>query len=360
MVYNYQEGTINMNITKQYLQDYSIDAVWLHKTVNVRYQTGFTGEDTDALITPGSRHLITDARYTEQARKECPNWEVYNHGGHLIAELQRQCEKHKIQRLGVELSAVSAAQYLAFRKAVPDVEVIEIDADQLRQVKTEEEIHAIQQACSIADRALHEILSIIRVGQTENELRIALERAMLAHGSEKTSFSTIVASGYRSAMPHGIASDKVVQDGEFITFDFGAVYHGYHSDMTRTFVVGRESPEQRRIYNAVLQAQQLACDSIRPGMQGSEPDELVRSMLEKHKLATYFTHSLGHSLGLEIHEGPTLSPRETRTLETGMVVTVEPGVYIPDFGGVRIEDTTVVRENGLQLLTQFSKNLVEL
>ncbi len=349
-----------MNISEHVLTQFTVDAVWLHKSVNVRYQSGFTGDDTDALIAAERHCLLTDARYTQQAREECPQWEIIDHQGRLTGALKAQCEHLGVRRLGVEMQAISAAQYRQLQQEMPTVELIDTDTDQLRQIKSEDEIASIQHACRIGDRALQDILPLIRAGVTENELRRELERAMLAHGSERTAFTTIVASGYRSAMPHGIASDKVVADGEFITFDFGAVYRGYHSDMTRTFVVGHASPEQRRMYHAVLHAQEAACAMIRPGMAGNEPDALVRRLLAKDGLSSYFTHALGHSVGLEIHEGPNLSPRESRKLVAGMVVTVEPGVYIPGFGGLRIEDTTVVREDGLQLLTQFPKELVEL
>lgn len=349
-----------MNITTQVFESFSVDALWLHKSVNVRYQSGFTGDDTDAFISNGRRCLLTDARYTEQAKAECPDWEAVDHHGKLTDALAACCHRQGIRRLGIEMRAVTAAQYVELQKALPDVELIDADTDRLRQIKTEEEITAIRHACEIGDRALQDILPLIRSGVTEHVLRAELERAMLAHGSEQTAFTTIVASGYRSAMPHGIASDKVVEDGDFITFDFGAVYHGYHSDMTRSFVVGKATERQRHLYHAVLRAQEAACKMIRPGMAGSEPDQTVRDMLKQDGLETYFSHSLGHSVGLEIHEGPNLSPRETRTLAEGMVVTVEPGVYIAGFGGLRIEDTTVVREDGLQLLTQFPKELVEL
>lgn len=349
-----------MNITRQILESFSVDAVWLHKAVNVRYQSGFTGDDTDAFITADQHSLFTDARYTEQANEECPDWDIVDHHGRLTEQLATYCRRLGIRRLGMEMHTVTAAQYIQLRQALPDVELVDADTDGLRQIKTEEEIGFLQQACAIGDQALHDILPLIRSGATENQLRAELERSMLAHGSERTAFTTIVASGYRSAMPHGIASDKMVEDGDFITFDFGAVYRGYHSDMTRTFVVGPASERQRRMYHAVLRAQEAACAMIRPGLIGSAPDQTVRDMLANDELASYFTHSLGHSVGLEIHEGPNLSPRETRTLAAGMVVTVEPGVYIPGFGGLRIEDTTVVREDGLQLLTQFPKELVEL
>lgn len=346
---------------QEVLQQYApCDALWVHKEENVRYLSGFTGDSTDLLVTASECFLLTDSRYTEQAAEESPGWQVIDHRGRLTTVLQELCTEQGVQLLGLEEDALSFGLYRRWQAADPAREWRAVSLDRLRQVKTEAEIDSLRQACAISAAALTDILPVIRAGRTENEVRIALEKAMLDRGSERPSFATIVASGVRSALPHGTATDKVIEVGDFMTLDFGAVYAGYHADMTRTFVVGVASARQRELYAAVLQAQEAAVAAARAGSEACMMDAAARDVLREACLVDYFTHSTGHGVGLEIHEEPRISHLSREILTDGMVITAEPGVYIPAYGGLRIEDSLVVRGDKAEILTDFPKELIEL
>ncbi|MGI8969099.1 MAG: M24 family metallopeptidase, partial [Dehalococcoidia bacterium] len=237
----------------------------------------------------------------------------------------------------------------------PTEEIVET----LRRVKDEGEIDLTRAACGIVDCAFEFIVTLVRPGVSERELATELEYFMKKAGSEKEAFDTIVASGARSALPHGRASEKLLEAGDFITFDFGARVGGYHSDITRTVVLGTASERQREIYQVVLDAQQAALAALRPGMTGKEADQVARDLIAAHGYGEQFGHGLGHSLGRHVHDGGGLSQRVEMTLEAGMVLTVEPGVYLENWGGVRIEDDVVLRDNGAEILTHAPKELIE-
>ena len=235
------------------------------------------------------------------------------------------------------------------------------DLDALRQVKDGGEIGYIRRACAIADKAFEDIVHFIRPGRTEIEVAARLEQVMREAGSEKPSFDTIVASGLRGSMPHGTATEKVIEAGDFVTMDYGAKFEGYCSDITRTVCVGEATARQREVYEAVLGTQEMVLAAIAPGKSGKEIDAASREFLKKYDLAQYFGHGLGHSLGLEIHEEPRLSPSSTcEHLMPGMLITDEPGVYLPGWGGLRIEDTVLVTKTGSERLTKSSKALLEI
>ena len=204
------------------------------------------------------------------------------------------------------------------------------------------------------------MLPQLRVGMTENEARIILETEMLQRGSREPSFATIVASGYRSSMPHGVASDKVMERGDFVTFDFGAMYNGYHSDMTRTIVLGKATDLQKKLYSVVLEAQMRGVAGVKAGVSGKEIDTICREYIQEQGYGSYFGHGTGHGVGLDIHELPVASPRSNDILASNMVVTVEPGIYLPGEMGLRIEDTVIVTEEGCEILSQTPKELIEL
>ena len=234
------------------------------------------------------------------------------------------------------------------------------DLTSLRAVKEPYELKATRKASNIADRAFADLLPYIKPGVTEKELAARLESNMLLLGSEEKSFTTIVASGRRSAMPHGTASPKVIEAGDFVTFDFGAVWEGYHSDITRTVVVGKASQAQKDFYHLILEGQKLGVSLVKAGVSRREVDFAVRNYFARYHVSQYFTHSLGHGTGLEIHEQPVLSPKSTGVLEENMIVTVEPGLYIEGKFGVRIEDSVAVTANGCEILTKTPKELMEL
>lgn len=341
-----------------FLKEQAVDAALIQKNENIRYISGFTGEDSFLLLTPDERYLITDSRYTEQAREEARIFSVVNHQGKLTETVARLISSSHARRLGIE-TMMTYKMYLALSELLKETEFVFCEPDRLRRIKTEEELALIGEACRISDEGFRRIVPLISAGKTEAELRTALECAMLEAGSEGKSFDTIVASGGRSAYPHGTATEKVVEEGDLITFDFGAIYKGYHSDITRTVAVGQISDRQRFLYDAVLDCVLYIEGLMKAGLKACEVDAKAREFLKGKELGQYFTHALGHSVGLEIHESPVLAPRDHSVLEAGMTETVEPGVYIPGTGGVRIEDTVVLMENGISILTKFPKTFLK-
>lgn len=351
---------MTMDIQEQissFLKESGIDGAFIQKDENCRYISGFTGSDSFLFLTPGGLYLLTDSRYTQQAVKEAPDFEVVDYQGHLADTAARLAAEHGIRRLGVE-EGMTWKQYLAFHDAVKDCEMVFCQPDTLRRVKTAQELELMQEACRISDEGFRKTVPFIKAGRTERELRSILECAMLEEGSDGKSFDTIVASGERSAFPHGTATDKVVEDGDLITFDFGAIYRGYHSDITRTVAVGSLTDRRRFIYDSVLACNEHIESIMKAGVKACDMDAEARRFLKEKELDIWFIHALGHSVGLEIHENPVLAPRDHTVLEENMTETVEPGVYIPGVGGVRIEDTTVILKDGIRILTKFPKALI--
>jgi len=342
------------------MKEKDIEAFVIYKFVNVTYITGFTGDDSVALVTHNKAIFITDGRYTEQAQKEVKDFEVIEHKTGIKEVLKEYIKTLEIKKLAFEEN-ISYGQYRELKELleielIPQANLVET----LRMVKDEEEIENIKKAQNITDRAFEHLLKFIKVGMTEKEVALELEYFMKKQGAEDLSFDTIVASGKRSSLPHGKASEKVIEKGDFVTIDFGCKVGGYCSDMTRTIVMGKASEKQKEIYNIVLEAQQKAIDNIRAGITSKEADLLARSVIEEKGYGQYFSHSLGHGVGLEVHEAPSLSFKKEEILKEGAIVTVEPGIYIPDFGGVRIEDMVLLKEDGVINLTKSPKYLIEL
>lgn len=349
---------------QSYLAKENLDAICISGMSNLHYFSGFTGTTAVLFVTPADAFLITDARYTEQANNQCEGYSVIEHhqGAWLaIAELINESIVKNIKRCAFEGNIMT---YNIFKKMESTLTTVEefvpVSLEALRAVKREDELVLLRKAAKIADDAFALTLPEIKPGMTENEVRIILETNMLKLGSSAPSFDTIIASGYRSSMPHGVASDKVIEEGDFITFDFGAIYKGYHSDMTRTIVLGKASDRQKELYYAVLEAQELGVNSVKAGMSGEELDSIVRNSLEEKGYGDYFNHGLGHGVGLDIHELPIASPRGKNILEKNMLVTVEPGVYFEGDIGLRIEDSVIVTETGCEIITKTSKELLEL
>lgn len=348
------------NLTKK-ISTEEVDAVLISKTANLFYFSGFRGDSTVLLIGKNFCKLITDSRYTEQAEQQTENFEIIQQTEGLYKKVEEEVKNCGIKKLGFEGKVLTFAEFINLREKLPEVEFKSLELDDLRQIKDLAEISLIRRACEIGDKAFAEILNFIKVGITEREVAAELEYLMRKFGAEKNSFDTIVASGIRGSLPHGIASDKKISAGEFVTMDFGAIYGGYCSDMTRTIFVGKASERQKKIYNAVLDAQVYGLEIIKIGKSGKEIDSAVRTKLEQAELGKYFTHSLGHSLGIEIHEEPRLSKLSTcESLEENMLVTDEPGIYIPKVGGIRIEDTVLITKAGAESLTRSPKNLIEI
>ena len=341
------------------LEKNEIDALLVTKRENIRYLSGFTGSSGVIVITLNSASFITDFRYTEQANDQVKGYDIIELDTSLIKSVADVVSRESIKRLGIEQDAMTVGQYRTYEKEV-DVQLIETSGivEKLRLIKDESEIKIMKEAAAIADAAYTHIQTFIRPGRTEREVANELEMFMRSKGADSSSFDIIVASGLRSALPHGVASDKVIQTGELVTLDFGAYYKGYCSDITRTLAIGPVSDELRQIYDTVLRAQLAGVEGIRAGITGIEADALTRDIIKEAGYGEYFGHSTGHGLGMEVHEAPGLSFRSDTVLEPGMVVTIEPGIYINGVGGCRIEDDVVITEDGCYLLTQSPKELI--
>ena len=347
---------------RAFLELQKVDAIVVNKLVHLHYFSGFRGDDTNLVITRDHAFLVTDSRYTEQAAQQAPLYEVVEQKEGLWKKTAELLGKLDGKRIAFEGNALLYENYQKLAALLGNKgELVSLQLDDLRQVKDKEEISLIRKACEIADQAFDDVLTFLRPGISELEVAARLENCMRQLGSEKPAFDTIVASGTRGSLPHGIATEKLIVAGEFVTMDYGAVYGGYHSDITRTVCVGTATGRQREVYDAVLQAQLLGLSQIRPNASGREVDLAVRRYLKERNLAQYFGHGLGHSLGLEIHEEPRLSFKsKCEALQVNMLVTNEPGVYISGWGGLRIEDTVLVTDKGSEALTTSSKQLIEI
>ena len=346
------------------LSQYDLDAMLIVSEPGERYAVGFQGEGY-VLVTQEGSQYSTDGRYIEAAQKQVTGAEVVltsRERSHL-ALARDFLAARGLKRVGFESAAVSVAQYRRWQESFPKgCELIPAQEllDGLRASKDEEEIAAMLQAQKITDAAFGEILNYIRPGLTEQEVAARLVYELLRRGGRKVSFDPIVAAGANGSMPHAVPGETVIQKGMFVTMDFGCVYDGYCSDMTRTVAVGQPTQEMERVYETVLAAQKAGIAAARAGMPGRELDAAARKVIEEAGYGDYFTHSFGHSLGLEIHESPNASPGETRPLPVGTVISAEPGIYLPGRFGVRIEDVLVLEEGGCRDIAQSPKNLIVL
>ncbi len=340
------------------LAEKELDAVFITSGYNRRYMTGFTGTAGAAIISKDDAVFITDFRYMEQAAAQIKDFRIVQHEKTIIEEVAQQVEQMKVKRLGFEKEDVTFGMYELYKSKV-SAELIPTAGlvEKLRIIKTPEELEVLKQAAKIADDAFTHICGFIKVGMTELEVANELEFFMRKQGATSSSFDTIVASGVRGALPHGVATDKKIQFGELVTLDYGALYNGYISDITRTVAVGEPSEKMREVYEITLAAQKLAVEGIRPGMTGIQADAIARDYIASKGYGEAFGHSTGHGIGLEVHEAPGLSFRSETVLEPNMTVTAEPGIYLPGIGGVRIEDDLVITENGCERLTHCTKEL---
>jgi Xaa-Pro aminopeptidase len=338
-----------------------LDAFLVTGLSNVRYLTGFTGSCGWVLLLKKSAVFFTDFRYQEQADTQVGGAaEIVVYKNSMLEALEGFLKKKKVRRLGVE-SSLMVEHYEAFRKVCPDeVRILKGLPEKVRRQKDESELVSLRRAFAIADKAFGRILPFVKPGRTELEIAAKLEYLMRHFGSEGPSFSTIVASGPRSSCPHASPTDRKLRSEEMVKIDFGAVSGGYHSDMTRTVFLGKATTQFRSIYKIVLDAQKKAIAALKPGMTGKQIDDIARDYIQEKGYGEQFGHGLGHSLGLDIHESPALSPRCVDVIEPGMIFTVEPGIYVPGWGGVRIEDVFVVGEQGLEQLTKTPNSMREL
>jgi len=346
---------------REKLQENKLDALLITSPVNRRYITGFTGTAGIAVVSLNDARFITDFRYIEQASDQITDFKVVEHRGLIHEEINDQLKQMNVKHVGFEKDHVAYSIYQQYNKAFEaELEPVSGLIEELRLIKSENELAILKQAAKIADDAFEHIQDYIKPGVKEIDISNELEFFMRRQGATSSSFDIIVASGYRAALPHGVASDKEIQSGELVTMDYGALFNGYCSDTTRTVGAGEINSELRTIYDTVLEAQLRGVDGLKPGMTGKEADALTRNYIKEKGFGEYFGHSTGHGLGMEVHEGPALSFRSDKKLEPGMVVTVEPGIYIPNVGGCRIEDDIVITDSGSERLTYAEKELIQL
>ncbi len=339
-----------------------IDAILIIQPENIRYFSNFTGSSGHLLITANTNYLITDFRYVEQAKSQAPDFEVVKYERKLVDTLKELALSQNIKHLGFEEDYMVFKTYESYYqnlKPIKFVPAAQIMAD-LRVIKDDFELEQLKKSAQLADEAFSHIISMIKPGVKEIDIAVELEFYFRKKGATAKSFDFIVASGKRGALPHGVASDKEILSGELVTLDFGCIYNGYCSDITRTVGVGSIDSKQRKIYDIVLKAQIAGLEGLKAGITCDEADRNAREVIKKAGYGDYFGHSLGHGVGLEIHEEPRLVYDNSMLLKAGMVVTVEPGIYIPDWGGVRIEDMVVINKNKIEILTKTCKELLVL
>lgn len=345
------------------LEAAGVDGILVTDPYNLRYYSGFRGGEGSLFITRNSHTLITDSRYTEAAGKESA-FDIKEHSlSRSETDIVRDIlEREQLFSIGFEDRYMRVSTFERYKEKLPEAKWVPLGEvlEQPRRIKNEAELALLRQAEAIGDAAFTDILGIIRPGMTELQLAAELEYSMKRHGAEGFSFDTICASGIHSSMPHAIPDEKEIQYGDFITMDFGCIYQGYCSDMTRTVVVGKANDRQKEIYNLVLKANLSVLSVIGPGQRCKDVDKIARDIISEGGYGECFGHGLGHSVGLYIHEQPALNKRDETLLEPGMIETVEPGIYIPGFGGVRIEDMIVITEDGYENLTHSEKKLIEL
>lgn len=349
-----------INIVRNILYDRDLDAILIYKPENRRYVSGFTGTTGFAIITRSEAKFITDFRYIQQAEEQCKDYDIIEIS--RSEPLTNIIEKLDISRLGVEEDFFTYGHYLDLNSKLSKVSMVALEGEltKLRSIKTKEELQYIAKAASLADEAFAHVLKLILPGVEERDIALELEFFMRKNGATNASFNFIVASGVRSSLPHGVASKKVIEKGDFVTLDYGCIYEGYCSDMTRTVVVGKANERQKEIYSLVLKAQETALEAVKPGITGKQLDKIARHIIEEKGYGEYFGHGLGHGVGLEIHELPHVNMMGDTPLEPGMVITIEPGIYVPNFGGVRIEDLVVVKDDGYNVLSKTPKELIEI
>jgi Xaa-Pro aminopeptidase len=353
-----------LDAVRQQFGAQSLDALLLTDKTNIGYLSGFTGSSAFVLITPDEALLMTDGRYTIRARQECPQFtilEASGSGGYPEKLAETLTARSGIHRLGFEAGKVTVTQWQQFQKENrSNLEWVGTEklVEGLRVVKDATEIAAMRNAIAIAESAFETIKPLLRPGLQEREAALELEFAVRRDGADDRAFETIVASGAQGAHPHHRPNERPFVTGDLVTIDWGAYAGGYNSDITRTVAIGSVSSKQRDTYDLVLEAQRRAIAAIRPGRTGQEIDAVARDFFRSHDCAQFFSHGLGHSLGREVHDGPGLSPRSEKfVIQPGMVLTVEPGIYIENWGGIRIEEDVLVTDDGCEILTHLPNGL---
>jgi Xaa-Pro aminopeptidase len=346
---------------QKFLKQENLDGFIVNRPISVRYLSGFTGSTAVLIIRSNDAYFLTDFRYKDQSRAQVKGAKIIITKTEVINELKDLPQFHgKNLRYGFETEYLTFFNKERLQNNLKGALLIPIRdfIEQFAIIKDPNEVEMIEKAAAITDKAFERILGYIRPGLRENEVRAELEYQMMVMGSEQPAFETIIASGHRSALPHGVATTKKIAKGDFVTFDFGAQVGGYVADFTRTIVIGKATERQKKIYNIVLKAQEAAIRKVKPGVEGKVLDKTARDIIEKAGYGKYFGHGLGHGIGIYVHSKPSLGKMSPDIMKKGMVFTVEPGIYLPGWGGVRIEDDVLVTANGGRVLNHSPKKLL--
>lgn len=347
-----------------YLNENRIEGFFVSRPQNVRYLSGYTGDDSYLFITGKDKYFITDPRYTEQAQHECPDFKMVNwreQGKTLAGAVKSLIENSAVRNFAFEGDFVTFNMHKEFSSGL-NAEAISLTGviENFRSVKTSEEIHCLRAACQIADRAFDRIIKDIRVGITEKELASRLSHYMVMEGADTKPYGNILISGKRTSLLHGIPSSKTIEYGDFVLMDYGCGYNGYLSDMTRTVIVGKATPKQREVYELEKKMLEVSTAAMKAGVPATDVYNVSVQPIIDTEYYKYHYNGIGHGIGLFVHEVPFMGPRSTEILKENNVITIEPGIYIPDWGGVRIEDQILITENGNEVLTSSARDLIEL
>lgn len=345
------------------MKEKELDGFLVSTESNVKYLSGFTGDSSFLVISLKGCMFFTDGRYTEQAENECHKdievikWLENKRNG--VSSYLHAVKTLGIKRLGFESNKMSYSSYKSISEGLSGVELVEANGiiETLRMIKDEEEIKNLRIAAQISDRALELTIPYIKAGITEMELTARLEYNLKTNGADTLSFESIILSGAKTSLLHGHPSDKKLENGDYILFDFGALYDGYHADMSRTFILGNATDKQKELYKIIQTSQMESIKTLKSGILGKVPDFKIREIIPEEYIPYYYP-GLGHGVGLDIHEDPSLSQTSDSVLKSNMVVTIEPGIYIPNWGGLRIEDTVVITEDSYEILNNFSRDLI--
>ena len=341
-----------------------IDAAIITSDVNRRYFSGMKSSAGTVVAFRDKAYLIIDFRYIEAATKKVKDAQVILQGK-LFDQINELLKKHGAKTAAIESDTMTVSMLNMYKERITAAEIVSSSAlsdaiGELRIVKTQDEIDKMIKAQRIAEAAFENVLNFIKPGVTEKEIGLCLDYYMLKNGAEALSFDTIAITGANTSLPHEVPGDNVVKEGSFVLMDYGATYDGYHSDMTRTVCVGKPTEKMEQVYNIVLDAQLKTIAAIKEGITGHDADKVARDVITAAGYGEMFGHSLGHGVGMEIHEAPTAAPSSTRVLKENMIVTVEPGIYIPGEFGVRIEDFVIVKKDGCENMTLAKKSLISL
>jgi len=352
---------IKLEKVREKLDKFKIDAIIITHLPNIRYLTGFSGSSAICIVTKTDAFFLTDLRYKEQVKHQVKNFrKIIAIGKTSLDLIQEKKIFGKVKKVGFEADHAPFSFILELKRKFKNIKFIPTKnfIEEIAAVKTPDEIENIKRAIKISEKVFYEILNLIKPGVSEIDIASEITYLHRKLGAEKDAFDIIVASGWRSALPHGVATGKKLKKGELVLIDFGCVYNGYHSDITRTISIGKASPEIKKIYQIVLDAQTKAIEGVRERLKANELDSIARDYIRQNGYAKFFGHSLGHGIGTEIHTLPRISPSSDYILQNGNVITIEPGIYLPGFAGIRIEDDVLINSNA-EILTSLPRNLIE-